>query len=304
MTLRQLAYFTAVYRHRNFTNAANELYISQSSLSKQIIALEKELGVELFVRTTRNIHLSEIGERLLPHALRMVEEYNEIMRCAERAQQNKKSLIQLGGVPVLSIYGIMEAILQFEILHPELHVEVIETKSVDILNRLSAHTLDIGIMRLSLPLEQDSNRLLVIPLVDDQQVLVTPSDHPLAARNRIFLSEAAGDVFVQLNSDPLVAAYHVHQVESLLPGTPLHLSKMKMDSIKQCILQKGWVSLMMEQVAKAIFQPEAHIVPLEDPLRLTLCVVLRKEEPSATCQALVRFLAARFAGKTCFNQHF
>ncbi len=304
MTLQQLVYFTAVYRHGSFTNAANELYISQSSLSKQIISLEKELGAELFVRTTRNIHLSEIGERLLPHASRMVEEYVEIMRCAEQAQQNKKCLIQLGGVPVLSIYGITEAILQFETLHPELHVEVMETKSVDILNRLSAHTLDIGIMRLSLPLEWDSNSLLVIPLVDDQQVLVTPSDHPLAKRDRIFLSEAAGDVFVQLNSDPLVAAYHVHQVESQLPDTSLHLSKMKMDSIKQCILQKGWVSLMMEQVAQAIFLPETHIIPLEDPLRLTLCAVLRREEPRAACQALVRFLTARFVGKTSFDQHF
>ncbi|WP_180951047.1 LysR family transcriptional regulator [Marasmitruncus massiliensis] len=304
MTLQQLVFFTAIHQYGSFTTAANELFISQSSLSKQIISLEKELGIELFVRNTRHICLSEAGEQILPHVLSIVGKYQEMKNCAALVEQSAQGVIKLGGVPVLSIYGITHALLKFETLHPEFSVEIAETKTSYILSRLAACSLDIGIVRLAYPLEYDSGSMLVIPLVDDEQVLVTSSDHPFVRRERISLAEAMGETFVQLNSDPVVAAHHIQQIELMLPDVTLHLSNMKMDSIKQCILQKGWVSLMMREVAQAAFLPEAHIVLLQEPLRLTLCAVLRREDPNPACQALISFLTTYFRKKTIYPQSF
>ena len=80
MTLQQLEFSIAVAEQRHFTNAANELYVSQSTLSKQIIALEKELGIQLFVRNHRNVYLTCAGEEILEYIRRIVDEYVELQR--------------------------------------------------------------------------------------------------------------------------------------------------------------------------------------------------------------------------------
>src|SRR3954453_16645474 len=74
MELRQLRYFAAVARHRHFTRASEELHVAQPGLSQQIRRLERELGVELLSRTTRQVALTQAGELMLPRAQRVLAE--------------------------------------------------------------------------------------------------------------------------------------------------------------------------------------------------------------------------------------
>lgn len=300
MTLQQWAAFTAVCQSGSYTAAASELHLSQSALSKQIMSLENELGVELFIRSTRALRLSDVGSQILPHAQKLVRGYNGMLHCAAQSRQNGAALIRLGGIPVLGVYGITAAILQFESLFPDVNTEIWETQTSDILYRLTAHQLDVGIVRLALPMEQDSHTLTVIPLIDDQQVLIVPPGHPMADRACAALTEVDGETFILRNTDPMMSAYHIQYLRSQLPAAPLQLTNMKMDSIKQCVVKKGWLTLVMEQVAREIFLPQTRSVPLKDPLKLTLCAVLRKESTDTGCKALVEFLISYFAGQTAF----
>ena len=281
MTLQQLSFFVAIHRCGNFTAAADELYISQSSISKSIIALEKELGTELFVRTTRKIRLSEMGLRLLPYAVQMVQEYDSLLAYAAQTQRTCDHAIQVGGVPVLGIYGLTEVIMQFETAHPGISVDICETKTADILSRLKGHELDVGI--------------------DDRQVLLVPKTDPLAGTGTVCLEQTAGLTFVQLNSDPVVAAYHTDWLKSVLPDAPVCLVNAQLNTIKQYILQRGWASLVMEQVAKYAFEPDVCSLSLTQPLCLTLCAVLRKDMSNYAARELVRFLRAQLPGKTGFS---
>jgi len=301
MTLQQLSFFIAIHRYGSFTAAAEELYISQSSISKSMIALEKELGAELFVRSTRKIRLSEMGRRILPHAAQMVQEYEELLCYAAQVQHSHSHAIHIGGVPVLSIYGLTEVIMQFESLHPEFTTDVCEIKTAEILSRISDRSLDVGIVRLSLPLSQKSRNLTIVPLIDDYQVLAVPKEYRPKVSGPISLRKAAGMTFVQINSDPLMAAYHVEQLKAFLPDAPVHLSNTKIDTVKQYILQRGWASLVMQKVAQASFEPEVRTITLSDPLCLTLCAVLRKDEPTAGARGLVHFLKSHFPGQTIFS---
>ena len=300
MTLQQMSFFVAICRCGNFTAAADELYISQSSISKSIIALEKELGSELFVRTTRKIRLSEVGRRLLPYATRMVEEYDNLLAYTAQTQRTCNHTIHVGGVPVLSIYGLTEVIMQFEALHPGLCVDICEIKTADILSQIKGRALDVGILRLSLPLERKPQDLTVIPLIDDRQVLLVPKTDPLAGEEAVCLEQAEKLTFVQLNSAPLVAAYHTDWLKSVLPDAPVYLANTQLSTIKQYILQRGWASLVMEKVAQYAFAPEVCSLALSQPLCLTLCAVLRKDISNYDARELVRFLRAQLPGKTSF----
>ena len=81
MEMHQLEYVLAVAKYQNFTRASEVLKTSQSSLSQQIIKLENELGISLFVRTTRSVQLSPAGEEFVKHARRIMSEVIEARRC-------------------------------------------------------------------------------------------------------------------------------------------------------------------------------------------------------------------------------
>src|SRR3954469_3696482 len=95
MELRQLRYFAAVARHRHFTRASEELHVAQPGLSQQIRQLERELGVELLSRTTRQVGLTEAGETLLARTQRILAEVD-----AARAEIDELTGLARGRVAV------------------------------------------------------------------------------------------------------------------------------------------------------------------------------------------------------------
>ena len=80
MDFNQIESVLAVAKYRNFTRAASEVHVSQSSLSQQILKLEKELGVRLFQRTTRSVSITPAGTAFVKHAERILEERAQVMR--------------------------------------------------------------------------------------------------------------------------------------------------------------------------------------------------------------------------------
>ena len=131
-------------------------------------------------------------------------------------------------------------------------------------------------------------------------MLLVPKTDPLAGEEAVCLEQAEKLTFVQLNSDPLVAAYHTDWLKSVLPDAPVYLANTQLSTIKQYILQRGWASLVMEKVAQYAFAPEVCSLALSQPLCLTLCAVLRKDISNYDARELVRFLRAQLPGKTSF----
>ena len=296
MTIQQLQFFIAVSKYEKFTMAADELYISQSSLSKQIMALENELAVALFIRNRRRIELTEVGQQLLRYATRIVSEYDAMVDCADRYKKERSGVIRIGGMPILGSYGVSEALFQFESLHGTYHPEIIETITAEVLDLLTAGKLDLGAIRLRVS-DYEGRQFRVIPLIDDEQVLVVNWAHPLAGRERIDLREAGDSHFIQHYVDPLSSAYQLQLIEKTIPSSSVELVGMKMDSIKRTIIQKGYVSLVLRKTAEAHFAPEVCIVPLSEPSILTLSLLMRKNEHMPACETLVDYLIERFRGR-------
>jgi DNA-binding transcriptional LysR family regulator len=120
---RVLRYFVAVAEHLSFTRAAQELFVSQPSLSRQIQRLETEVGAALFVRTGRQVRLTAAGENLLPAARRILDDWRQAVREVRTSEAARKQLLRIGFVATGAGPLGRQARTVFTTHHPEITVE-------------------------------------------------------------------------------------------------------------------------------------------------------------------------------------
>lgn len=113
ITIEQIQYFLAVKQFNSFSNAANELCISQSSLSKQIKSLENELDTLLFERTSRSTKLTPAGEDFFIYAQKFLDDYNNIFIEMKKHSLSNKNTLNIGTIAVLTQYGLTSTLAEF-----------------------------------------------------------------------------------------------------------------------------------------------------------------------------------------------
>lgn len=174
----QLRYFTAIVELGSFSEAALELDISQSSVSKQIMQLEDELGVKLFDRSTRKVQLSQGGERLYQDALAALVQIDHLKDAAREIAQSGKKQLTILALPVIGHYNFYIPLQMFENDHPSVSIGLEELEEPDMYRRINLGEYDAAITYLN-PMQAVKNARF-IPLVEDEMILVCHKDHPLS----------------------------------------------------------------------------------------------------------------------------
>ncbi|MFI5658824.1 LysR family transcriptional regulator [Streptomyces sp. NPDC051684] len=194
MELRQLRYVLAVAETRNFTRAAAQCHVVQSALSHQIKALEAEIGVRLFARTSRRVELTAAGEVFLPSARASLE-------CAERAAADAAATagelrgpVTLGVIPTVTALDIPRALRAFHEAHPKTRISLRTAASDELVSAIEAGTVDIGV--LGLPETETPTGVQALRLSRQQHVAVVSTRHRLAGRKRLRLADLARETFV------------------------------------------------------------------------------------------------------------
>jgi len=134
MTFDQIQYFIAIAECNTYFDAAEELNISQSALSKQIIKLEKELGVALLDRSRRKASLTPAGETFYQDALALRRQYEIMNRHMKKYQicTGNKNELRVGTLPILTQYGLTAHFRQFTESHPDIHLILDEVEENDL----------------------------------------------------------------------------------------------------------------------------------------------------------------------------
>jgi DNA-binding transcriptional LysR family regulator len=183
MDLRHLRYFLAVAEEMHFGRAAARLGISQPPLSQQIRALEQELGVQLFDRTSRRVRLTSSGELFLPQARQTLLQAERAMLTARRAQMGEIGHLALGitasapFVPVVS-----KALYRFRQAHPDVELMLQEMGRDEQIAAIEKELIDIAIARdWERPLLPA--HLTATCLIEEPMVLAVREGHPLASRH-------------------------------------------------------------------------------------------------------------------------
>lgn len=184
LDLRLVRSFTVVAEHRHFGRAAAELHLTQSSLSRQIIRLEQQVGARLLDRTPQGTRLTEAGEAFLPLAA-------DVLRSAAGAIAHTRAVARPSRITVGYTGNLIvtAAVRELRHRHPEAEVRTLHLNWNDARAALLEHRVDAAVLRLPLP----SAGLHVTVLHDEPRVLLVPSDHRLAGKESVSLDDIADE---------------------------------------------------------------------------------------------------------------
>ncbi|MGR0319843.1 LysR family transcriptional regulator [Agromyces sp. ZXT2-3] len=190
MNLEQLRSFVEVARFGNFTRAAEELYLAQPSLSRQIAALEQSLGAELFHRARGGSTLTAAGETLLPLARRMLADADSVRRELAELAGLERGRVRLGATPTLCISLVAEVLRAFHAAHPGIELHLSEQGSRGLLDELGSGELDLALIVTSDG--TTAERFAVTPLLVEELVVVSSAAlPPMTDGDAVALAEVA-----------------------------------------------------------------------------------------------------------------
>ena len=199
MELSQLRYFQTVSRLEHFTRAAEELHISQPSLSKSISNLEEELGVQLFDRDNRNVHLNSYGRAMLAHVDKVMFELDEAMTELRDMKSGEGGSIRIASSFFLdSPTGFSEYTKSFFFANPGVSLHVYYMDPGSMLPLLRDRRINFALLTESVSDADVENE----ELYSYRMGLVVARDDPLAQRKSVRLAELKDYSFVCNNSSP------------------------------------------------------------------------------------------------------
>src|SRR5580658_6031175 len=194
MELRQLRYFVAVAEEKNITRAAEKIFLSQPALSRQIKALEDEIGQLLIERSAHSFRLTPVGETFLPKARELVQQADRLSRSVRVL--NPRERLRIGYAPSMAGNLLPAALKSFMAAHPRFHVELCDLCSSELLKGVEKEELDLV---LTVQPDHPIRTLMWTPLMRSSWHLVVHREHPLAARSKVSPAEVAREPLLAFN---------------------------------------------------------------------------------------------------------
>jgi DNA-binding transcriptional LysR family regulator len=192
MELRHLKYFIAVAEELNFRRAAERLHMEQPPLSRQIRQLEEELSVELFLRSTQGVFLTEAGQAFLGEARLTLAQAERSAQVAKQFNDVQRKKLTIGFSICVFDRLLAQIVQTFRETSPEVAIELKEMHTTPQIKALLSGEIDVGFVFL--PVDQPD--ILTEVVLHESLVIALPEAHPLASLPTIPLSLLADEPFI------------------------------------------------------------------------------------------------------------
>ena len=276
MEIEYLYEFTVIAGLESFSRAAEELCISQSSLSKHILALERELGVPLLQRNSRNVTLSQAGVQIFPMAQKITELNHSIHTIAKAQEEREKTVLPIATIPVMAHYGIPGLLADFHRDNPGVMLEVTECERQELLDLLEHGKCELAFVRKGL---EEVQGLDYLPLYRDRLVAVMSRSHPLSGRQTLELADLKKEALLFLDQR---TGFH-HLYTSLCRGAGfvpnIVYTGHRPENIVELAAQGMGVALLMRGHTDYVRNPEVAVVPVKPAAESEICLARRSDRP-------------------------
>ncbi len=171
MNLKQLEAFVEVAEDKNFSKAAKKLFLTQPTISAHISSLEKELDVRLFIRNTKEVNLSEDGQRLYQYARQMVDLEKKIEETFGKESHSEKKCITIAASTIPAQFLLPKILERFNEHYPGEQLKILQSDSQAVTEMVVDHQIDIGFTGTVL----EKKHCHYLPFYQDDLVIVTPN---------------------------------------------------------------------------------------------------------------------------------
>jgi len=209
MDVRDLQVFLSVAKHLNYTRAAEEVNLSQPSVSVRMRELERDLGTRLFEQLGKKIALTEAGQLLAPHATRIIAAMSDARQAIDELQGLERGLLRIGASTTPGMYLIPRTVAHFKRQYPkiEVHLAVQDTRQIE--DGVIRNEFDFGFVGGHLA----GDEVEVLPWMTDHLVLVVPSNHVLARERPVNVADLRKERFILRESGSATRAAVVSHLQ-------------------------------------------------------------------------------------------
>ncbi|MBI5441407.1 MAG: LysR family transcriptional regulator [Deltaproteobacteria bacterium] len=192
MNLKQLEVFLAVVEHGSFSAGARESYVTQSTVSQHVAALEEELGVRLLERSRNGIALTEAGKILKRHARQVLGDIQAAHEAIRRFRGIEKATLRVAASTIPGGYLIPAVLVTMCERFPDLSVALLQGDSRDTIDRVASQEAELGVVGNRF----EERGLTYVPVGNDEICLVVSRGHAWADRASVALADFPGAPFV------------------------------------------------------------------------------------------------------------
>ncbi len=211
MELRQLTYFLAAAQTQNFRKAAELCFVAQPALSRQIAALESELGLELFQRTRQRVILTLAGKEFALYARQALERLQQGQQAMAGILDAQEGTVLLGCIEPLATAFLASYIHMFRQLHPRIRLSIRVSRTDEVMNMVEQAEIDLGLIFHPTTVQRE---ILVVQELFRQPLHVLLSEtHPLLNEHR------AGLALTQLLTEPLILPHPTSRLRRIIDQT-------------------------------------------------------------------------------------
>lgn len=274
MELRDLKSFMEVAKYKSFTMAAEHSYLTQPSLSKAVKKLEKELGVELFDRSTRHLYLTDAGQIVYQQSQKAFSALAELNVLLDDLRNIAVGDIKIGIPPLIGTLFFPKIAEVFTKRYPNVSLELVEHGAKLIERLVEDAQIEVGI--IVLPASEE--KFHTYPFIQDEFYVFLHKDHKLAERTSISLNELAEENFVLFKKDFTLHDYIIQacQKEGFTPNVSYRSSQW--DLIIELVSSQLGITLLPKSIYDKQSNDSIKIVRLENPtLYWKLGVITKKD---------------------------
>lgn len=295
MELRVLNYFLAIAREENFTRAAQQLHVTQPTLSRQIADLEQELGVKLFIRSNHNIILTEDGMILKRRAQEILSLADKTKRDFLQKDEALSGTISIGSGEFRSTEYLAKIIAEFRKKYPNVKYEIYSGNANNIRDYIERGLLDIGLM--SEPIDMRKYNFVNMPIKERWGVFV-PSDSFLSEKEHITPEDLKGMSIVTATGD-----FNQSRIGKWLGDSKEQVEIVATANLpyNEAVLAKENIGVMLSLNLNCTYE-NLHFIPLHPVLEVATALAWKKEQIfSATTSAFIDF-ATQFLKSISYDE--
>ncbi|MFU0789582.1 LysR family transcriptional regulator [Virgibacillus proomii] len=285
MEIKHLQYFMEVTKTGSFTQAANQLYITQPAISRIIKSLEEELGFPLFIRSRKKLVLTEAGKVLHEHAKKIDKQYQAMLFDLEQFQQLKKGHMRIGLPSITNAFFFSQFIASFHRRYPDITFQLEEDGSKRIEEKVNEGELDFGVVVL--PTQDD---FATYTFIQEGLKLIVPTTHRFAHKKKITLNELKEESFIMFNNDFSLRESIVSACKDTGFEPKIILETSQLDFIEEMVASNVGITFLPDSTCRELTDKVTSISVANPTIKWELALIWKKDgHLSSVMQEFVRF---------------